>query len=332
MAGPDRILVRLPNWLGDALLARPLLHGLARARPHAEVRGVGPAALVDLLLADRALGAGDAWPRDARGRAEVVRRARAWRPGVALVLPASFSSAWFAWRSGAPVRAGYRGEGRSFLLTHALPRSERGALHLSREFLALGAALGVEEAAPPPLGLGAGARAAAQALLERRGAGGRRYAVLGPRSAWGAAREWPAERFADVGRALAARGLRVVVCGTAAEGETCARVAAAVGSAALSLAGETDLPTLAALCGGAALAVCNDSGLAHLAAAAGAPTVQIYGSASSAWTAALGPRVRVVQRPPVCSPCYQRTCRIGYRCLVAIEAAVVLRACEELAA
>ena len=82
----------------------------------------------------------------------------------------------------------------------------------------------------------------------------------------------------------------------------------------------------------AALVVSNDSGLAHLAAATGAPTVVIFGSTSSAWTAPLGPRVRVVQRPPVCAPCFRRTCRIGYRCLAAVEVAEVARACDELVA
>ena len=134
-----------------------------------------------------------------------------------------------------------------------------------------------------------------------------------------------------VGRALAARGLRVLVSGTAAERDTAERVVAAIGRSAVALAGRTDLPALAALCADATLAVCNDSGLAHLAAATGAATVQIYGSASSAWTHALGDRVRVVQRPPVCSPCWQRTCRIGYACLAAVTVDDVLRAGDALA-
>src|SRR5206468_3505619 len=81
---------------------------------------------------------------------------------------------------------------------------------------------------------------------------------------------------------------------------------------AVALAGATSLPVQAALCAIASLAVCNDSGLAHLAAAVGTPTVVIFGSTSSAWSAPLGARVRVVQRAPVCSPCFQRHCRIGY--------------------
>ncbi len=187
-------------------------------------------------------------------------------------------------------------------------------------------------AAPAPrLAVSEPARRAAAALLEEYGLAPRaRYAVLAPRSAWGPAREWPRPRFSAVGRELVGRGLRVVVCGTAGERETVEQTARDIGPAAIGIAGRTDLPTLAALCAGAALAVCNDSGVAHLAAAVGTPTVQIYGSASSAWTRALGERVRVVQRPPVCSPCWQRRCRIGYGCLDAVTADHVVRACGDL--
>jgi heptosyltransferase-2 len=150
--------------------------------------------------------------------------------------------------------------------------------------------------------------------------------LLGPGAIYGPAKRWAAERFAAVGRDAARDGARVLVCGTKAEVDTCAEVAGAIGSAAVSFAGQTDLAALAALCAGARFALCNDSGLAHLAAATGAPTVVIFGSTSSAWTAPLGARVRVVQRPPVCSPCFRRTCRIGYACLDRVAVDDVLRA------
>src|SRR5207244_6089673 len=138
--------------------------------------------------------------------------------------------------------------------------------------------------------------------------------------------------FAAVGRALAARGLAVLACGAALERDECERVAEAIGTAGFALGGATGLTTQAALCAGARISVCNDSGLAHLSAATGTPTLVVFGSTSSAWTAPLGARVRVVQHAPVCSPCFQRTCRIGYRCLAAVSAVEVIAACEALAA
>jgi heptosyltransferase-2 len=191
----------------------------------------------------------------------------------------------------------------------------------------------VHAVAVPALRPGAAGVEAAAHVLERAGvAHGARYAILGPRSAYGPAREWFPERFVAAGRELAVRGLRLVVCGTAGERDACAAVAAGIGAAAVSIAGETTLPALVAVAAGASLALCNDSGLAHVAAATGAPTIQIYGSAASGWTAARGPRVRVLHRAPVCSPCWRRTCVIGTRCLDAVRVPWVMRHADELLA
>jgi heptosyltransferase-2 len=332
LTAPARVLVRLPNWLGDCIMARPLLHALRAAWPAARVLGVGPegpcAPLVDEGVVDEFL----PWSRVRTTRAESTRRARAWRPELALVLPASFSSAWLAFVSGARQRVGYRGEWRDALLTRALARAPRGERHLADEFLALGAAHGLAEVPVPRLQAGPAGVAAAARVLETAGIAGQRYALLGPRSAFGPAREWFAERFVAAGHELAARGLKVVVCGTAGERDACARVAEGVGSAAASIAGQTTLPALVAVAAGASLALCNDSGLAHVAAATGAPTIQIYGSAASGWTAARGPHVRVLHRAPVCSPCWRRHCVIGTRCLDAVRVPWVMRHADELLA
>jgi heptosyltransferase-2 len=338
----DRILVRLPNWLGDLLMARPAVRTLALAHPGARVRAIAPPSLAGIAEWDGAFETVHAWPDEARDRTRLAEELAAWRPDVALVLPPSFASAWWTRSTGARVRIGFRGEGRDWLLTHAVGRPARGERHLSEEYrelaalagadvvstatTAMTAAMAAEDVLPVP----AAVRAAAAPWV-RRGAAGT-YAVLGPGATYGPAKRWDAERFAAVGRALVARGLAVLVCGAASERADCEAVAAGIGSGAFALAGATDLATQAAVCAGAAIAVCNDSGLAHLSAATGAPTLAVFGSTSSAWTAPLGPRVRVVQHAPVCAPCFQRTCRIGYRCLDAVTAAEVLAACLAIAA
>lgn len=327
----DRILVRVSNWLGDALLARPLLHALRRAHPRAAIRAVAPAPLAALLASDPVVDRWESWPAAPEARRALVRGLRAFGPEAALLLPPSFSSAWFAWRSGAAIRVGFAHEGRSVLLTRSMRRMARGERHLSEEYLDLGRALGIEETAVPLLKPRADAVGAARAILDARGVRAERIAILGPGAAYGPAKRWGDARFAGLGAALARDGWSVLVCGAPAERETAEAVARGAGPGSCVLAGDTDLETQAALCALAGLAVCNDSGLAHLAAAVGAPTVAIFGSTSSAWTAPLGPRVRVLQRAPVCSPCFERTCRIGYRCMTAIGVDEALAACRTVA-
>jgi heptosyltransferase-2 len=332
LSARERFLIRLPNWLGDVLMARPLLHSLRRARPDSLLIGVGPAHLLGLLAGDRVFDEAHSWPGDAGGRRRLAAALRESRPDVALVLPPSFSSAWFAWRTGARARLGYAHDGRSFLLTAAARRGARGDLHLSREYLELVAPLGVPGFDPPVLASSElGGRRARERLVEL-GIEGHRFALLAPGARFGPAKRWPVERFAALGRALVALGWRVVACGAEDDLAACDAVAEAIGPQAASLAGRTDLETQGALCAAAAVVVSNDSGLAHLAAASGAPTVVVFGSTSSAWTAPLGPRVRVIQKAPVCSPCFRRTCAIGYRCLTAVDVDRVARACVELVA
>ena len=160
--------------------------------------------------------------------------------------------------------------------------------------------------------------------------GERPYVVLGPGAAYGPAKRWPAERFVAIGRRCVSRGLGVLACGAAGERDSAESIARAIGDQARALAGDTTIEEQLALCAGARVTVSNDSGLAHVAAASGSPTVVVFGSTSSAWTAPLGPRVAIAQRAPVCSPCFQRTCAIGYRCLVAVLVSDVERAWHEV--
>ncbi|MFN8588114.1 MAG: lipopolysaccharide heptosyltransferase II [Candidatus Eisenbacteria bacterium] len=321
---PERVLrrlfVRLPNWLGDALMARPLLAALRRGLPQARIVACGPGPLLELLAGDGAWDAALAWPAPG----ERLRAAAGGAFDAALVLPPSFSSAWHAWRCGARVRTGFAEDHRGLLLTHPVRRGARGDRHQGREYLALGAAVGVDAGALDvtalPLGEAQPPAAAGDAL--------ERAAVLAPGAAYGPAKRWPLDRFIATGRALAGRGLRVLACGGAGEREACDALAAACGGT--SLAGRTSLREQAAICSRAAVVVSNDSGMAHLAGAVGARTVAIFGSTSSAWTAPLGPHVAVVQRAPVCSPCFRRTCAIGYACLEAVAVTDVLRAVDAL--
>jgi ADP-heptose:LPS heptosyltransferase len=109
-------------------------------------------------------------------------------------------------------------------------------------------------------------------------------------------RRWPAERFAAVGDALAAEGLRVVVTGTDAERELVGSVVESMRHPAVNLAGRTSLSALAGIMGRARLVISNDSGPLHLAFAIGADTVGIY------WCGNLingGPMTRRGHRPMI---------------------------------
>ena len=210
--GVERVFLRLPNWLGDSLMARPLTGVVRAAFPAARIVASGPAPLLELLAGDRAWDVALPWP----AAPAAVRAAAGGAIDSALVLPPSFSSAWHAWRAGARARIGFSADARSLLLTHAVRRPDRGNLHLGREYLLLAGALGVDAGA-----LGVSALPLADAPLPD-GAGARGgFAVLAPGAAYGPAKRWPLPRWIALARELSARGLEVLACGGAGEAEAC---------------------------------------------------------------------------------------------------------------
>jgi len=116
-----------------------------------------------------------------------------------------------------------------------------------------------------------------------------RHAVVHPGAAAGS-RRWPADRWARVAARLAALGLDVVVTGSAAERELCARVCAGARSAAAGapriddVSGQLDLAALADVVATARVLTSGDTGVAHLATALGTPSVTLFGPTSpSTW-------------------------------------------------
>lgn len=348
------LLLLAPNWLGDVVMASPLLSRLAAAvdpaggavRVHLAVR----AAWAPLFAGDPRVSGLVVIERPGRhaGIAGLVRQARDLRgvgaEGIVLG-PPSLRAALAAAGAGIGVRVGHRGDGRSALLSVAVARAPRGAVHHADELRDLGDRL----LAACGLTAGADAREAAWGLLPvfagraRPAAPGPLW-VLGAGSTYGSAKEWPAAQArAFVAQAVGALGVRVAVLGDGAAAAFAAEVAGGLPVAAggraepwagvLDLTGRTGIAEAADLLASADGFVGNDSGLMHLAGALGVPTVGIFGSTNPGWTAPLGPRVRTLAAEGfACRPCYRRTCNQPRFCLATIGPDAVLAALADLGA
>ena len=313
------LAVRLPNWLGDTVMAEPAVRALRRAHPQARMLLAGPWApvLAGQGLADTLV----TYPRAWSGRlaaADVVRR---FAPDTAVLLPSSFESALAAWYWGAGRRIGFDAGGRDILLTDAppLPGPRR---HQIDEYLMLAErcdarAEHTEPTLMPPAA-DAAERAEARALLDEAGARGGRFTVgvhLG--AAYGPAKTWPAERVAEFCRLLDTGGARAVLLGTAGEAAAAAAIAAEAPAAAL--AGRDRPALLPSLLTELDALVSGDTGVAHLAAALGTPVVTLFGPTDPALTAPRGRAVALTHAVP-CAPCFYRVCPIEHPCLRGLEA------------
>jgi len=313
------LAVRLPNWLGDTVMAEPAVRALRRAHPQTRLLLAGPWATVlgGQGLADTLV----TYPRAWSGRlaaADVVRRLA---PDTAVVLPNSVESALAAWYWGAGRRIGFAAGGRGLALTDVVPLPEPRR-HQIDEYLMLAERCGGRaddtepRLTPPPAD--SPARAEARALLVEADARGRHRTVgvhLG--AAYGPAKTWPAERVAELCRLLDTVGARAVLLGTAAEAPAAAAIAAEAPAA--TLAGRDRPALLPSLLAELDALVSGDTGVAHLATALGTPVVTLFGPTDPALSAPRG-RAVALTHPVPCAPCFYRVCPIEHPCLRGLEA------------
>jgi len=157
---------------------------------------------------------------------------------------------------------------------------------------------------------------------------------VSPGAAYGGAKRWLPERFAEAAVAIAQeRGARVAVFGSQEEREICEIVRALVAAAGVtcqSFAGETSLDEFIEMAAGCELFLTNDSGAMHVASALGVPTVAVFGATDDEATGPTGEWSRVVRHPVECSPCLLRECPIDHRCMTGVAASRVVEAAHEL--
>lgn len=324
-----RWLLRLPNWIGDAILVLPALRSLPRRD---QVRlGVAHPRVIDLYRASGLLD--ELWPAAGwRAPASLARRLRAWKPERAVVFTEAISGALLARTAGSAQRLGPgRAVTRPFL-TRALEEAGRGR-PLWRHYVELAREAGGGPAVPDfRLDPGPAAAQRAEDLMEGIPEGD--AVALAPGAIYGPSKQWPGESFAALARTLADRKIPVVVVGGAAEREAGAALAAATG--ARDVTGATGLLEAIAVLARCRALVTNDSGALHLARAAGTPVVALFGSTSPVWTGPEPEEGETLWLGLPCSPCFRRRCPLPaadhLRCLREIEVDTVVAALERVVA
>ena len=250
-----KILVRAPNWVGDAVMAIPALESIRRTRARDEICVLARPVVANLYsgqpFADRVL------EYDFRGRHRgwlerkgLVTELRKEQFDIALLLQNAFEAAWLAWRAGIPERIGYARDGRGPLLTKAIRVPGRSEIpkHESHYYLELLHRAGWTEGslAIPPIRLAVSDTGRAWAESTLRGAGVREDAwrcAIAPGASYGAAKCWPPERFALLAdRLISECDADVIFFGTPDEMEIEARIREKMRSRAISLVGFSVTP------------------------------------------------------------------------------------------
>ena len=359
---PAKLLVRGVNWLGDAVMTTPALQRLRQRFPHSQICLLTNEKLADLWQGHPAIdqiltfnGAESPWT--------IAGRLRGRGFDAALILPNSPRAALEVWLGRIPHRIGYARRWRNWFLSlpvrlpdtcmtprrrsvreirrltspaYRPPASDRHCAyrHQIHDYLQLAAALGADPSPLPPrleLSPGELESSVTECLAASKHAIIRNAVVpnpillgLNPSAAYGPAKCWPVERYAEVMREVSKRipSALCLVFGTASDWEICERIVSSIAGRAVNLAGKTSLRQLMALLKQCQVLVTNDSGPMHVAAALDTPVVVPFGSTSPELTGPGEPgdrRHRLLRNPIPCAPCFRRTCPIDFRCMLGIS-------------
>ncbi len=331
-----KIMIRATNWVGDAIMALPALRAIKQKFSEAKIAIVARPYVAEIyrdqlvcdeLIAYDPVREHEGW----RGRERLASELRSREFDVALLLQNAFDAAWLAWRARIPDRIGYARDGRSVLLTKAIPVPKAGEIppHEKFYYLELLRRAGWLDSLPNIAHIvmnvpDARRQHAAGTLLE---AGARPHAfrvAIGAGASYGSAKCWYPERFAEAANGFQAeKDADVILFGTPGEVTVSNAIIAGMKRKPVDLTGKTAIGDLPALLSQCHLFLGNDSGAMHVAAAVGVPVVAIFGPTDPVGTSPVTTRFSIVQQQPYCSPCFLKRCPTDHRCMKSVTTDMV---------
>lgn len=333
--------MRATNWVGDAVMSLPALQAIRERYPHAHIAILARPWVADLYarepIADEVIRytAPKGW-KGLRAQLGVARDLRSKRFDTAILMQNAFEAALLAWLARIPERIGYDRDGRGWLLTKRIKAPPKRAPRRHERFfyLELLHRAGVIDSIPESEAIRLDGAAAARDAGQQRFAAanlGPNVVGVSPGAAYGGAKRWIPERFAEAaGEIASAIGADVALFGSASERELCGEIARRIPGRVRNFAGETSLGEFIELAAACSVFLTNDSGGMHIASALGVPTVAVFGATDEIATGPTGPLARVVRQPVECAPCLLRECPIDHRCMTRVSAQRVAAEAMEL--
>lgn len=290
----SNILIIGVNWLGDSIMSMPAIEAFKKEHPDCTISVAVKAKLIELWklfpAAEEVIPIADG--TDGTLKTSKVIRTHSF--DRAYIFPNSFRSALLPFMASVPRRIGMAGHTRSAMLTEVTTASseDAGRRHQAWEYSDI---LGLAPSNFPCLPTLDIPAAASEKATTWMGDGSEVSLALIPGAAFGDAKRWPAEHFCEVGRRAAKElGARIVVLGAPSERDICGQIVSEIGSAAVSVAGETNIAEMAGLLKRCRFAVSNDCGGMHMAAAMGVKTVSVFGVTDPSKTGPLGEGHKIV--------------------------------------
>ncbi|MEW6026670.1 MAG: lipopolysaccharide heptosyltransferase II [Planctomycetota bacterium] len=331
-----RILIKAPNWLGDAVMALPTVKGMRALFPESHLAVLVKTELADLFRHDLDINEVISYEskkglKRLSTEYKLIKEVKSKGFDLALILPRSFHSALIGFLSKIPNRIGYSADSRGKLLTQSLSRDKEVLTqHRVYYFHNLLNVLGRPVSfSAPRITIPREIRNWVEDKLSY--VKGQTVIGLNPGAAYGSAKCWLPERYAQLAKELISRKkVWIILFGGPAEEKLNASIAAQIGHhQILDFTGQTSITQMAGLLSACKLLVTNDTGTMHVAAAVNTPVVAIFGPTDHVTTPPFGSNHTIVRKDVSCAPCLKRTCPTDHRCMTRISVEDVYKECEK---
>ena len=322
-----KILVILPNWLGDAIMATPAIELLSQKYKNVQFTFVGSYVSIEALkyhpLCERAI-VDETKKASSRILATYKLAKELGRFDLAITFRNQIHSSLLLYFTGTVLTISKQAWHSRFLLSHT-PKIKTDQ-HLVKQYaqLAMINVNNFNDNEIPPLKLYIEAEKFKKPQLG-----------INAGATYGSAKRWYPERFAAVAAAFA-QHYEIIIFGGPNEVEMANEIETNLKKLSITnytnLAGKTDIKSLCANIGGCSLFITNDSGPMHIAAAYQVPTVAIFGPTrykeTSQW---MNSKSIIVRHEMQCSPCMKRECPLKHHeCMTTITASEVIEAVKSL--
>lgn len=318
------IIIRVPNWIGDAVMMSAALESICSQLPDAQISLVGKPSTLALFRAHPKI------KNFYELSSSHQLRKQHFTHGI--LFTNSFSSAWDFFKNGIKNRVGFRADFRSFLLSRKVPFPKRKEKeHLVQLYADLLRPIGLQNLSSMPT-LYTNSKTTKAVLEKWNKLGinkGERIIGINPGAAYGSAKCWLPDRFKEVIRYFAKKDkTHVLVFGDSSMSQLVQELTSPFSQNVHNMCGQTTIEELIVSIKQCSVFLTNDSGPMHIAAALKTPLVALFGSTSEVKT---GPYKHgtVIHKHVSCSPCYKKICPIDFRCMTSIHHLEVIEAMEK---
>lgn len=297
------ILIRLPNWLGDAIMATFAIESLYKTYKDSNFFLVGSKVSIQIFKNHENTTLIEDDSKDSKCRIlKLYKIAKSIpRSDIAITFQNNFLSALFLSFNNAKIKIGYKNELRQFLLTHA--KIKQKGIH--EVFVYYDLVKDMVENIQPKLYL----QNPNKPINLPQG----KLAGINAGAAFGSAKRWEESYFAEVANYLLDNNYSILLFGSNNEINIANNIESMCKDKVLNLAGQTTLEELITYISKLDLFITNDSGPMHIAAAFNIPSVAIFGPTNDRETSPFSQNSHIISLKTLgykleCQPCKKRIC------------------------